>query len=71
MKLKKFKQHFKGWGFNNQGIERKIKQQLNEELLILEQIEEQAFLSLEQVQKKGTDSEYFAQNVGRRGNVLV
>ena len=52
LKLKKFKQHFKGWGFNNQGIERKIKQQLNEELLILEQIEEQAFLSLEQVQKK-------------------
>jgi hypothetical protein len=51
-KLKRFKQYFKGWGFNKQGENRKIKSQMREKLLQLEQIEEEFILSLEQTQKK-------------------
>jgi hypothetical protein len=35
-KIKRFKQHFKGWGFNQQGEQRKLKQVIQEELWGLE-----------------------------------
>ena len=34
MKLKRVKQFFKGWGFNRQGEQRKLKRSLQDELLI-------------------------------------
>jgi hypothetical protein len=40
MKLKKVKQFFKGWGFNKQGEQRKMKEALQDELLSLELLEE-------------------------------
>jgi hypothetical protein len=53
-KLKHFKRYFKGWGFNLQGENRKIKEKLREELLILKQLEEEINLTLEQMQRKVT-----------------
>ena len=51
-KLKRFKQFFKGWGFNRQGEQRKIKLELQEEPLVLEQLEEEQVLNLNQIQRK-------------------
>ena len=51
-KFKRFKQYFKGWGFNRQGDQRKIKIALEEELLILEQIKETQDLDPTQIQRK-------------------
>jgi len=39
-KLKRSKQFFKGWGFNRQGEQRKMKAALQKELLSLETMEE-------------------------------
>ena len=39
-KLKRIKQYFKGWGFNRQGVQKKTKIALQEELLSLENLEE-------------------------------
>jgi len=52
IKLKRFKQFFKGWGFNRQGEQRKKKLALQEELLSLELLEETQDLDLTQLQKK-------------------
>jgi hypothetical protein len=38
--MKRFKQYFKGWGFNQQGEQRKLKQAIQAELWELEQEEE-------------------------------
>jgi len=51
-KMKRFKQYFKGWGFNLQGENRKNKKQIQQDLLSLEQQEETCLLSLRQCQKK-------------------
>ena len=50
-KLKRFKQYFKGWGFNIQGQQKKRKNDIHTELLALEIIEEESGLSLDQLQK--------------------
>jgi hypothetical protein len=50
--LKKFKQYFKGWGYNSRGANKKIKEQWRGELMVLEQIEEDNVLSLQQMQRK-------------------
>ena len=52
IKLKRFKQYFKGWSFNKQGEQRKEKQALHEELLLIEQHEENQCLDLSQLQRK-------------------
>ena len=52
IKLKRFKQFFKGWGFNRQGEQRKAKIKLQEELLDLELLEESQDLDLGQLQRK-------------------
>lgn len=39
-KLKKFKKYFKGWGYNNVGVKKKRKLEINDELAVLEQLEE-------------------------------
>jgi hypothetical protein len=51
-KLKRFKQYFKGWGFNLQGENRKKKENLSQELMKLEQKEEEGTISLSQVERK-------------------
>lgn len=51
-KMKRFKQFFKGWGFNKLGEQRKKKTLIQEELMKLELIEEETFLSLSQMHKK-------------------
>ena len=51
-KLKLFKQYFKGWGLNLQGELRKLRKELQEELIILEDLEECNMLSSEQWQRK-------------------
>ena len=51
IKLKRFKQYFKGWGFNIQGQQKKRKNDIHTELLALEVIEEEPDLSLDQIQK--------------------
>ena len=51
-KLKRFKQFFKGWGFNRQGQQRKKKKEMQEELLVLEQFEEENNLSTDQMLRK-------------------
>ena len=50
-KLKRFKQYFKGWGFNIQGQQKKRKNDIHTELLALEVVEEESGLSLDQLQK--------------------
>jgi mannosylglycoprotein endo-beta-mannosidase len=52
MKIKKFKQYFKAWGFNNQGVNKRQKMQIREELLALEQLEEDQMLSYNQTLRK-------------------
>jgi hypothetical protein len=44
-KIKRFKQYFKGWGFNQQGEQRKLKRAIQEELWGLEQEEDNGPLS--------------------------
>ena len=51
-KLKRFKQFFKGWGFNRQGEQRKMKAALQKELLSLETMEEVQVLDLTQLHRK-------------------
>ena len=51
-KLKRFKQFFKGWGFNRQGEQKVRKRKMEEELLKLEQLEEQENLSADQLSDK-------------------
>ena len=50
-KLKRFKQYFKGWGFNIQGQQKKRKNDIHTELLALEVVEKESGLSLDQLQK--------------------
>jgi len=52
IKLKRFKQYFKGWGFNVQGENRKIRKSLHEELVELELEEEETPLPLHKIQRK-------------------
>lgn len=51
-KIKLFKQFFKGWGFNVQGEMRKKRQELHDELVILEDLEETSRISREQIIRK-------------------
>ena len=51
-KLKRFKQYFKGWGFNRQCEQKKKKRYMQEELLVLEQFEEEAPLLQDQMLRK-------------------
>ena len=51
-KLKLFKQFFKGWGFNQQGVFRKLRKYLQIELPALEELEETSTLSGDQVVRK-------------------
>ena len=52
IKLKRFKQFFKGWGFNRQGEQKAKKKAMHEELLSLEQLEEDVLLSADQIRQK-------------------
>ena len=52
IKLKRFKQYFKGWSFNKFGEQKKEKLALQNELLLLEQLEECQCLDLSQLQRK-------------------
>jgi len=52
IKLKRFKQYFKGCDFNRQGMRRKNKNEIHEELLYLEQHEEEGLLTLDQMIRK-------------------
>jgi len=52
IKLKRFKQFFKGWGFNVSGQQKKTKNDIHNELMALELDEEDAHLSLEQMLRK-------------------
>jgi hypothetical protein len=52
IKLKRFKQFFKGWGFNHLGEQKKLKQNIQAELWRLEQDEEEAPLTFEQYNRK-------------------
>ena len=52
IKLKRFKQFFKGWGFNRQGEQKAKKKAMHEELLSLEQLEEDGLLSADQIRQK-------------------
>ena len=52
IKLNKFKQYFKGWGFNIQGENRKLRASLHKELAELETLEEEAPLPLLSIQRK-------------------
>jgi hypothetical protein len=51
-KLKLVKQYFKGWGLNLQGELRKLKKELQEELIILENLEETIGLTSDQWHRK-------------------
>ena len=51
-KLKRFKQYFKGWGFNVQGERKKLIAKLQDGLLDIEQMEEDALLSLNMYNRK-------------------
>jgi len=51
-KLKRFKQYFKGWGFNIQGENRRMRAELQEELLCIEQMEEESLLPLSMLNRK-------------------
>jgi hypothetical protein len=51
-KLKLVKQYFKGWGLNLQGTLRKLRMELHEELITLEELEELSTLSSDQWQRK-------------------
>ena len=51
-KLKRFKQYFKTWGFNVQGERRKLRNNMQDELLNIEQAEENAMLSLSMYNRK-------------------
>jgi hypothetical protein len=51
-KLKRFKQYFKGLGFNLQGENRKKKENISQELMKLEQKGEEGVISLGQVERK-------------------
>ncbi|CAN6179481.1 unnamed protein product [Urochloa humidicola] len=51
-KLKRFKQYFKGWGFDKQGQQRTIKLEAQNELLELEKMEEEQILNLQQMHRK-------------------
>lgn len=52
IKEKKLKSYLKGWGDKKKGDERKLKMELNEELLNLEILEEDNMLNREQLQRK-------------------
>ena len=52
IKLKRFKQFFKGWGFNRQGEQKAKKKAMHEELSELELLEEEGLLSITQVMHK-------------------
>ena len=49
IKLKRFKQYFKGWSFNKFGEQKKEKLALQDELLLIEQLEECQCLDLSQL----------------------
>jgi hypothetical protein len=51
-KLKKVKKILKGWGFNKSGDLKRRKKEINEEILDLENMEEVAPLSIEQVKRR-------------------
>ena len=44
--------YFKGWGFNIQGENRRMRAELQEELLCIEQMEEESFLPLSMLNRK-------------------
>lgn len=52
LKLKKFKQYFKGWGHNKLGEQKKKRKLLQDELAVLEELDEDNLLSLDQTQSK-------------------
>jgi len=52
MKLKKFKQYFKGWGFNLQGERKKRKQMIQTEIYNMEIEEENGPLSSSQLMRR-------------------
>jgi len=68
VKIKRFKQHFKGWGYKTQGEKRKIKLQMQERLLVLEQLEENSLLTLEQTQ--GHKSKVPCSNTWKKKNFI-
>lgn len=60
-KKKKLKNYLKGWGNKNKGEERKLKNDLHEELMILEGLEEEGMLDNDQLHRK---TEIQKKNVG-------